>query len=80
MSFKAAVIKAEVGGGGGGGGGAGGCGGAWEGERDGRKRREVVGGRATSYDCLLVAERPSNMRVYLRDGSAQIILRPATPR
>ena len=30
--------------------------------------------------CLLVALRPSNMRVYLRDGSAQTILRAATLR
>ena len=30
--------------------------------------------------CLLVAYRPSNMRVYLRDGSAQTILRAATQR
>ena len=30
--------------------------------------------------CLLVAYRPSNMRVYLRDGSAQTILRAATLR
>ena len=29
---------------------------------------------------LLVAYRPSNMRVYLRDGSAQTILRAATLR
>ena len=36
------------------------------------------------WDCLLVgwllAERPSNMLVYLRDGSAQTILRAATLR
>ena len=32
------------------------------------------------WECLLVAERPSSMRVYLRDGSAQTILRAATPR
>ena len=36
-----------------------------------------------SYTCLrrrllLVVQRPSNMRVYLRDGSAQTILRVAT--
>ena len=30
--------------------------------------------------CLLVAQRPSNMRVYLRDGSAQTILRAAALR
>ena len=30
--------------------------------------------------CLLVAQRPSNMRVYLRDGSAQTIVRAATLR
>ena len=30
--------------------------------------------------CLLVASRPSNMRVYLRDGAAQTILRAATLR
>ena len=30
--------------------------------------------------CLLVAYRPSNMRVYLRDGSAHTILRAATLR
>ena len=29
---------------------------------------------------LLVASRPSNMRVYLRDGSAQTILRAVTLR
>ena len=32
------------------------------------------------FVCLLVAYRPSNMRVYLRDGSAQTILRAATLR
>ena len=31
-------------------------------------------------NCLLVAQRPSNMRVYLRDRSAQTILRAATLR
>ena len=30
--------------------------------------------------CLLVAYRPSNRLVYLRDGSAQTILRAATLR
>ena len=30
--------------------------------------------------CLLVALRPSNMQVYLREGSAQVILRAATLR
>ena len=30
------------------------------------------------FVCWLVALRPSNMRVYLRDGSAQTILRAAT--
>ena len=33
-----------------------------------------------NYCCLLVAQRPSNMLVYLRDGSAQTILRAATLR
>ena len=28
--------------------------------------------------CLLVASRPSNMLVYLRDGSAQTIVNAAT--
>ena len=32
------------------------------------------------FVCLLVSYRPSNMRVYLRDGSAQTILRAATLR
>ena len=32
------------------------------------------------FVCWLVAYRPSNMRVYLRDGSAQTILRAATLR
>ena len=32
------------------------------------------------FVCLFVAYRPSNMRVYLRDGSAQTILRAATLR
>ena len=32
------------------------------------------------FVCLLVAYRPSNMRVYLGDGSAQTILRAATLR
>ena len=35
---------------------------------------------AVLFVCLLVAYRPSNMRVYLRDGSAQTILRAATLR
>ena len=30
--------------------------------------------------CLLVAYRPSNMLVYLRDGSAQTVVRAATLR
>ena len=34
----------------------------------------------TEFVCLLVASRPSNMRVYLWDGSAQTILRAATLR
>ena len=32
------------------------------------------------FVCWLVAYRPSNMRVYLRDGSAQTILRATTLR
>ena len=32
------------------------------------------------FVCYLVAYRPSNMQVYLRDGSAQTILRAATLR
>ena len=39
---------------------------------DDDKEEEVV--------CWLVAKRPSNMLVYLRDGSAQTILRAATLR
>ena len=31
-------------------------------------------------NCLLVAKRPSNIQVFLRDGSAQTILRAATLR
>ena len=44
------------------------------------------GGRVRHRDgkdsccCWLVAQRPSNMLVYLRDGSAQTILRAATLR
>ena len=37
-------------------------------------------GKDEGLFCLLVAYRPSNMRVYLRDGSAQTILRAATLR
>ena len=36
--------------------------------------------RSMEFVCWLVAERPSNMRVYPRDGSAQTILRAATLR
>ena len=32
------------------------------------------------YVCWLVAKRPSNMLVYLRDGSAQTIVRAVTLR
>ena len=32
------------------------------------------------FVCWLVAKRPSNRLVYLRDGSAQTILRAATLR
>ena len=32
------------------------------------------------FVCWLVAQRPSNMRVYLREGSAQTILCAATLR
>ena len=41
---------------------------------------EWGGGGGFVLFCLLVAYRPSNMRVYLRDGSAQTILRAATLR
>ena len=40
----------------------------------------AIYGDRYSNVCLLVAYRPSNMRVYLRDGSAQTILRAATRR
>ena len=36
--------------------------------------------REQSAERLLVAQRLSNMRLYLRDGSAQTILRAATLR
>ena len=36
--------------------------------------------RLAKIVCWLVALRPSNMRVYLRDGSVQTILRAATLR
>ena len=36
--------------------------------------------RTRMFVCWLVAYRPSNMRVYLRDGSTQTILRAATLR
>ena len=36
--------------------------------------------RACVRVCWLVVQRPSNMLVYLRDGSAQTILRAATLR
>ena len=39
-----------------------------------------VEGRRVQFVCLLVAYRPSNRQVYLRDGSAQTILRAATLR
>ena len=39
-----------------------------------------VGASKVCLFCLLVAYRPSNMQVYLRDGSAQTILRAATLR
>ena len=32
------------------------------------------------FVCWLLAYRPSNVLVYLRDGSAQAIVRAATPR
>ena len=48
-----------------------------EGRRQGRRER---GGGERLFVCLLVAYHPSNMRVYLRDGSAQTILRAATLR
>ena len=43
-----------------------------------RERERERGGVGECY--LLVAERPSNMQAYLRDGSAQAILRAATQR
>ena len=45
-------------------------------ESKGESERE----RDSLFVCLLVAERPSNRQVYLRDGSAQTILRAATLR
>ena len=57
-----------------------------EGERDKERerKREVEGWREREGEGLfvgwLVAYRPSNMRVYLRDGSTQTILRAATLR
>ena len=36
------------------------------------------GGGSMVFDCLFVAKRPSNMLLYLRDGSAQTILHAAT--
>ena len=43
-------------------------------------RSSMAGNAEDVLFCLLVAYRPSNMRVYLRDGSAQTILRAATLR
>ena len=46
----------------------------------------ITGGRAVflsfflSFFFFFVAERPSNMLVYLRDGSAQTVVRAATLR
>ena len=40
----------------------------------------VVWYRTLRVNGLLVAERPSNRLVYLRDGSAQTIVRAATLR
>ena len=45
-------------------------------QRKKKKKKENRGG----FVCWLVAYRPSNMRVYLRDRSAQTILRAATLR
>ena len=42
--------------------------------------RNVLSSILLCLFCLLVAYNPSNMRVYLRDGSAQTILRAATLR
>ena len=48
---------------------------------EGRGReREREGEKEGGTVCWLVAYRPSNMRVYLRDGSAQTILCAATLR
>ena len=44
------------------------------------EEREMEGGREGLFGCLLVAQRPSNMRVCLREASAQTILHAATLR
>ena len=60
-----------------------------ESEIDSEKaRRQITDARSKTptlnkdslFVCWLVAYRPSNMRVYLRDGSAQTVLRAATLR
>ena len=57
-----------------------------EGETQMTKRQERTGDREGNrqtrglFVCWLVALRPSNMLVHLRDGSAQTILRAATLR
>ena len=45
-----------------------------------KKKKKKMKKKKNCLFCLLVAYRPSNMRVYLRDGSAQTILRAATLR
>ena len=49
-------------------------------KRESQRGRYGERGKGGEIVCLLVAYRPSNMRVYLRDGSAQTILRAATLR
>ena len=49
-------------------------------DKDSKGRSKFGRGWGGGSCCLLVAERPSNRLVYLRDGSAQTILRAATLR
>ena len=52
----------------------------WRGVVDGLCSTWSDGHKTKDRVCWLVAQRPSNMRVYLRDGSAHTILRAATLR
>ena len=51
-----------------------------KGEEQDAVQKEYVEFGEGLFVCWLVAKRPSNMRVYLRDGSAQTIVRAATLR